>query len=187
MFTRNSLHNSARPVQAIASPAPQPSSLAERIETAAVATLPGEGLVVVGKGTRMSGKITDCRKLDVFGVIEADVVAEMIVVHEGGGLKGNVQVDRADIHGVVEGALQVYEHLEIHRTGEITGDVSYGSLSVAAGAKLVGSVQAQVDFRTANAERDVQSAVVEQAFNGSINGHGSSSVGPVHARPQVQH
>lgn len=99
-----------------------------------------EGVVVVGKGSRVSGAIGDCQVLDVYGVVEADVVTERLIVREGGGIRGNINADNAEISGVVEGALVAYEHLEINSTGEVWADVKYQTLAVAKGAVLKGSV-----------------------------------------------
>ena len=41
-----------------------------------------DGLVVIGKSTHVSGKIGACRVLDVYGILEADVVTEMLIVRE---------------------------------------------------------------------------------------------------------
>lgn len=193
MFTRKPLQNDA--LKRPAAPPPQrpqvSDTLGERMSDAdtRVAALPADGLVVIGKGTRVFGKITDCRKLDVFGIVEADVIAEMIVVHEGGGLKGNVQTDKAEIHGIVEGTLQVYEHLEIHRTGEINCDVTYGSLSVAAGAKVVGSVQTHTDIRTAAPEPQAlpNLAPVDTVANGAVSRNGSGAGATGATRPLMRH
>jgi cytoskeletal protein CcmA (bactofilin family) len=99
-----------------------------------------EGLVVIGKGTRVHGKIGDCRKLDVHGILEADVVADTLVVREGGGIKGTVQTDNMEIYGVFEGTLIVHEHLSIESTGHVTGEISYRTLAIQTGAQVNGTV-----------------------------------------------
>ena len=99
-----------------------------------------DGLVIIGKGTRVTGKIGDCRILDVYGILEADVVADFLVVREGGGIKGVVQSASARVHGVFEGTLMVHDHLEIQSTGQVTGDVSYRTLAIQAGARLRGNI-----------------------------------------------
>ena len=108
---------------------------------AAADTKPSEdGIVIIGRGTRVTGKIGDCRMLDVHGVLEADVVADFLVVREGGGIKGIVQSTSARVHGVIEGTLVVSDHLEIQNTGQVTGDVSYRTLAIQAGARLRGNI-----------------------------------------------
>lgn len=98
-----------------------------------------DGLVVIGKGAHVLGSITSCSRLDVHGLLEADVDAECIVVHEGGSLKGAIQTSRADVLGELEGTVFVNEHLDVRSSGKVRGDLTYGSVSVAAGAKIVGA------------------------------------------------
>lgn len=100
----------------------------------------GDGVVVIGKGTRVHGRIGDCRTLDVHGILEGEVVTDLLIVRAGGGFKGNVQTDNAQVHGVYEGTLVVHEHLDIECSGHVTGDISYRSLSIQTGARLRGNI-----------------------------------------------
>jgi len=99
-----------------------------------------DGVVIIGKGTEVSGTIGTCQVLEVHGVVEADVVTERLIVREGGGIRGNVHADNAEISGVVEGVLVSYEHLEINSTAEVWAEVKYQTLAVAKGAILKGSI-----------------------------------------------
>lgn len=110
-------------------------------QAATAETKPSEdGVVIIGRGTRVTGKIGDCRMLDVHGILEADVVTDFLVVQEGGGIKGIVQSTSARVHGVIEGTLVVSNHLDIQSTGQVTGDVSYRTLAIQAGARLRGNI-----------------------------------------------
>lgn len=151
-----------------------------------------DGVVVIGKGTRVSGSIGDCQVLEVFGVVEADVTAERLIVQNGGGICGNVHADNAEISGVVEGSLVAFEHLEINATGEVWADVKYRTLAVAKGAVLKGTIwledtveqqidevqeggEAQVGDR-ASFERDI--AATNNTANTEpppLNGHGAAN------------
>jgi cytoskeletal protein CcmA (bactofilin family) len=192
MFTRRP---SSEVEPRVSSSLPQP-----RMPTAIAAAMPApsdnrhdsadplreEGWVVIGKGTRVHGKIGDCRRLDVHGILEADVVADLLVVREGGGIKGTVQSDNAKIHGVFEGTLVVHDHLEIESTGNVTGDVSYRTLAIQAGAKLRGNIVcSEADAEAAAAATDASAGNVislsgmfgseagqhDGYANGHTNGH----------------
>ena len=113
-------------------------------DNAAQSPTSAEGLVVIGKGTTVHGTIGDCRKLDIHGILQGDVVAEMMIVREGGGIKGTVQTDRAEIHGVFEGTLIVHQHLQIEATGNVSGEISYQTFAMQSGAKLSGTIVCNV-------------------------------------------
>src|SRR5204863_3407743 len=83
------------------------------------------------------------------------VVADVVIVREGGCLKGHVVSDRAEVHGTFEGQIQVEDHLDIRATGDVSGELTYGKLSVASGGRLAGSVEigAHARARLADAEQ----------------------------------
>ncbi len=190
MFTRRpaseaELHSSnPLPQPRIPSPmlAASPAAGEGRPETAD--PLREEGWVVIGKGTRVHGKIGDCRRLDVHGILEADVVADLLVVREGGGIKGTVQSDNARILGVFEGTLVVHDHLEIESSGHVTGDVSYRTLAIQSGARLRGNivcsepeVEEPVDTQAGNVI-SLQGMFGAEAtsHDGNANGHANGHV-----------
>jgi cytoskeletal protein CcmA (bactofilin family) len=124
---------SARPVQA--------AEVANG-DACAVAAVPnGDGIVVVGKGASIVGEITNCTQVEIAGALEGKVVAEAVIVRAGGRLKGHVCSERAEVHGTIEGQVQVEDHLDIRSTGEVSGELAYGKLSVASGGRLAGSIQ----------------------------------------------
>ncbi len=154
MFRRKKAKNNPAEGPLIAqNPDPEPvEPVPETIEPSEPLSVPcKDGVVIVGKGTQISGIIGTCQVLEVHGVVEADVTTERLVVREGGGIRGNVHSDNAEISGVVEGSLVCYEHLEITGTGEIWADVKYQTLTVAKGAVVKGSIWNDVPSDKQNA------------------------------------
>ena len=115
----------------------------------------GEGIVVVGKGASIVGEISNCSQVEIAGALEGKVVADVVIVHEGGCLKGHIVSDRAEVHGTIEGQIQVEDHLDIRATGDVSGELTYGKLSVASGGRLSGLVEigAHARAREAAAEQ----------------------------------
>jgi cytoskeletal protein CcmA (bactofilin family) len=100
-----------------------------------------DGHVVVGKGAFIVGEITNCSQVEIAGALEGKVIAEAVIVRAGGCLKGTVQSERAEVHGIIEGQVQVEQHLDIRSTGRVSGELAYGRLSVASGGCLAGNIQ----------------------------------------------
>ena len=120
----------------------------------------GEGIVVVGKGASIVGEISNCSQVEIAGALEGKVIASVVIVREGGCLKGQVCSDRAEVHGTIEGQLQVEDHLDIRATGDVSGELTYGKLSVASGGRLAGSVEISAHARE-------RAAAAEQARSAS--------------------
>ena len=101
-----------------------------------------DGVVVIGGGTRIIGEISDCHMVEIQGVLEGKVVADSVVIRDGGGFQGTMQAGTAEIYGVVEGAIAVTGDLNVHSTGDVSAETTYGKLSVAAGGKIQGRFRA---------------------------------------------
>lgn len=97
--------------------------------------------MVVGKGASIVGEITNCSQVEIAGALEGKVVAEAVIVRASGWLKGTVCSERAEVHGTIEGQVQVEQHLDIRSTGKVSGELAYGKLSVASGGCLAGTIQ----------------------------------------------
>lgn len=126
-----------------------------------------DGVIVIGKGTRVEGKIGACSKLDVHGILEADVETHTLIIRKGGGVRGEITAEHAEILGVVEGKLTVRRHLEVQPTGQVSGEISYSSIAIHTGGRILGNIaQGEEPVETpATAEEPVAEAEVIQ-FSG---------------------
>ncbi len=133
----------------------------------------GDGLVVVGKGANIVGEITNCSQVEIAGSLEGKVVAEAVIIREGGCLKGHVCSQRAEVHGTIEGEVQVADHLDIRSTGDVSGELTYGKLSVASGGRLAGSLEIISGKHVHAGERETAKETeprTEQSEDGMFNG-----------------
>lgn len=76
----------------------------------------------------------------VDGEFHGALQATHLIVGEKGRLTGTVAGETADIMGRVEGTVDLSGQLSVRSTGLVEGRVSYGSLAVEAGARLVGDL-----------------------------------------------
>jgi len=122
------------------------SQLAETEASQPAETI-GDGLVVIGKGAKIIGEITNCSQVEIAGALEGNVVAEAVIIRAGGRLKGTVYSERAEVHGTLEGQIQVQDHLDIRSTGHVSGELAYGTLSIEPGGRLAGNIQLCSDLQ----------------------------------------
>lgn len=118
-------------------PAPAPQSVAQEDESV--------GVVLVGKLTIIHGEIGECKSIEIQGHVEGSVIAEEIVVRDGGSVNGTLTAVRAEIHGHVEGLINIRDLLDVRSTGRVYGELSYGRISIASGGHISGSIQRQED------------------------------------------
>jgi cytoskeletal protein CcmA (bactofilin family) len=101
-----------------------------------------ESRLFVGVNIKLKGvEITDCDALVIEGHVEATVHSKAMEIAKPGTLKGNAQIDVAEIHGEFVGELTVRTRLTVHGTGRVSGTIRYGKLIVAEGGEVSGDVK----------------------------------------------
>ncbi|TVQ84879.1 MAG: polymer-forming cytoskeletal protein [Micavibrio sp.] len=97
--------------------------------------------LVVGGGISLSGEIGACEHLVVEGYVQASLKsARRMDVMPTGHMKGDVEIDEAEISGHFEGTLKVRGTLVIRSGACVVGTIEYGSLRVEPGASIIGSL-----------------------------------------------
>ncbi len=99
------------------------------------------GMLRISADTTLTGEIRNCKRLDVFGTVEGDVMANEVVVHEGGHLLGRLRTDTAEVKGRLEGDVVVRNLIAIRSSGVVQGDVRYGRMALESGGELSASVK----------------------------------------------
>jgi cytoskeletal protein CcmA (bactofilin family) len=95
-----------------------------------------KGVLILGEGAVLKGKVKSGRRVEVWGYIEGGVTASEVVVQEGGKLFGEVNSDSAEVRGTLQGDVRVQKLISIKRTGVASGKIKYGRLSMEEGGEL---------------------------------------------------
>lgn len=99
----------------------------------------GGNRLVVGRGLTFNGDIEACNHLLIGGSVASAVKAcDRLEISAGGCFQGSATVNDADIAGQFEGELTVLGHLHLRADGRIRGRITYGTLSVESGGRLLG-------------------------------------------------
>ena len=127
----------------------------ERFDTLIGKTSEIYGRMVVGESLRIDGKVV--------GNIESEENSKVTVaVGEDGQVVGDIFAYRVMVAGKVEGNIYATERVEFHQTAQVRGDVTYGSIGIEHGARVIGLVIQGVDKKSANQASDVIRAVQER-------------------------
>jgi len=97
--------------------------------------------LVVGRGISVQGTIQDAERLVVEGTVEAlSLNATELHIAQGGVLKGSVEVEDAEISGLMDGTLTVRGSLILRGSGQVTGEARCRRLQVEDGGQLSGKI-----------------------------------------------
>lgn len=100
---------------------------------------------LVGVTTELKGDITFGGGLRIDGKIKGNIIARAddnstLVLSENAVVTGDVSVPHMIVNGKIKGNVRCVERLELQAKAEITGDVTYKVLEIAAGAQVVGNL-----------------------------------------------
>ena len=120
---------------------------------------------LVGRTTTIFGRLVllDSVRIDgkVMGNIETAPGNKIsVAIGLTGEVKGDITAHRILVAGKVEGNIYAAERVEFHKDAVVNGDISYGSIAVEHGARLLGMVvQNKAATQSANrAQAAIQSA-----------------------------
>ena len=98
--------------------------------------------LVVGRGISVQGTVADAERLVVEGTVEASMIhATELSIAQGGVFKGEVEVEDAEIAGVIDGTLTVRGNLVVRATGKVLGTARCRRLQVEDGGQITGRIE----------------------------------------------
>jgi cytoskeletal protein CcmA (bactofilin family) len=98
---------------------------------------------LIGANTRVEGNISFSGGLRVDGHIKGNVIASMdrpstLVLSDQAVVEGKIQASHAIINGVVQGAIQASEYVELQAKAKVSGDIRYKAMEIHVGASVQG-------------------------------------------------
>jgi cytoskeletal protein CcmA (bactofilin family) len=102
--------------------------------------------LIIGEGATINGTIKENNEINIQGIVDGDVECKDLIVGKSGNLKGKIKTESLSVEGTVEGELNVKGLLKLMSSGSVSGKITYGSLQINEGGKLIG----EVDFKDKN-------------------------------------
>jgi cytoskeletal protein CcmA (bactofilin family) len=98
--------------------------------------------LVVGRGISLQGTVQDAERLVVEGTVEASMISAVeLAVAFGGVFKGEVEVEDAEIAGVIDGTLTARGNLVVRSSGKVLGTARCRRLQVEDGGQITGRIE----------------------------------------------
>ncbi len=129
---------------------PSPNSAPANPNTGLAPALPGarpaargeRRTLVVGRGISLQGVVQDAERLVVEGTVEATMIhATELAVSPGGTFKGEIEVEDAEVAGLIDGTLTVRGNLIVRATGRVLGTARCRRLQVEDGGQITGHIE----------------------------------------------
>jgi cytoskeletal protein CcmA (bactofilin family) len=104
----------------------------------------GANLSFIAPDMVVSGDVSGTGQIHIDGRVDGNVQCEMLIQGHGGTIAGNIVADAAHLAGLVDGTVKA-RTVTLEQTARVTGDVTYETLSIAAGAAIEGRVSRRQD------------------------------------------
>ena len=102
--------------------------------------------LIIGEGATINGTIKENNEISIQGSVEGDIECKILMVGKSGTLKGKIKTDSLSVEGNIEGELIVKGLLKLMSSGTVSGKITYGSLQINEGGKLMG----ELDYKDKN-------------------------------------
>lgn len=94
----------------------------------------------VGEGVEIAATIERCSRIYVAGKARLQTTCKSFVLDATGRVEGTIECDTAEVRGRFVGEIRAAQRLIVHETGQIEGEIRYGRIEVADGARLTGRI-----------------------------------------------
>ena len=102
--------------------------------------------LIIGEGANINGTIKENNEISIQGAVEGDIECKDLMVGKLGTVKGKIKTENLSVEGNIEGELTVQGLLKLMSSGTVSGKISYGSLHIHEGGKLMG----ELDYKDKN-------------------------------------
>jgi len=97
--------------------------------------------LIIGEGATIKGEIVEENEITINGYVDGDIQCKNLIVGKTGSIKGKIKADTLYVEGSIEGEITVKELLKLMSSSYVSGKMSYGSLQINEGGKLLGELE----------------------------------------------
>ena len=94
--------------------------------------------IAIERNSKFSGQLKFAGAITIDGQVEGELIAERIVVHEGGVVNASIDGNTVVIAGTVKGDVSARGELEILASGVVDGSVTAPAITVRRGGRVEG-------------------------------------------------
>lgn len=110
-------------------------------------TTAGGGEAVIGRSTRVRGRVSGAGDLRLEGSIEGDITIDGdLTIADGGRAVSSVEARAVTIGGELEGEIRARGVVHIEAAGRVQGDIHGESVAIDEGAEYVGRLHAEFEL-----------------------------------------
>ena len=97
--------------------------------------------LIIGEGATIKGEIKEKNEITIQGNVDGDIECKDLIVGKTGSIKGKIKADTLTVEGSIEGEINIKDLLKLMSSSYVSGKISYGSVQINQGGKLIGEME----------------------------------------------
>ncbi len=97
--------------------------------------------LIIGEGSTIKGEIKEENEITINGNVDGEIECKDLIIGKTGSIKGKIKAESLYVEGSIEGEINVKELLKLMSSSYVSGKISYGSLQINEGSKLLGELE----------------------------------------------
>ena len=94
----------------------------------------------VGEGVTFIGSIYAPGTASINGTVQGEIKVSDLQIGPKGNVAGIIEAKIIDVHGVLSDNIVCHEHILIHRSGNVTGQLDYADIEIERGGQFKGKM-----------------------------------------------
>ena len=97
--------------------------------------------LVIGEGVIFVGSISAPGRASINGSVTGEVTVADLQIGPKGSVTGQINAQVIDVHGVLAENIICHDHILIHRSGSVSGNLDYSEIEIERGGKIKGAMK----------------------------------------------
>lgn len=112
--------------------------------------------LIIGEGVVFTGTIYAPGTASINGTVNGEVHVSDLQIGPKGNVAGKIEAKVIDVHGLLSDNILCHDHILIHRTGSVSGQLDYSDIEIERGGQFKGNMVQHANAKSANNPLDSQ-------------------------------
>lgn len=96
--------------------------------------------LIIGEGVTFTGSISAPGRASINGTVTGEISVADLQIGPKGSVTGQINAQVIDVHGVLAENIVCHDHILIHRSGSVSGNLDYSEIEIERGGQFKGQM-----------------------------------------------
>lgn len=96
--------------------------------------------LIIGEGVIFVGTISAPGRASIHGTVTGEISVADLQIGPKGSVTGQINAQVIDVHGILAENIVCHDHILIHRTGSVSGNLDYSEIEIERGGQFKGQM-----------------------------------------------